>query len=447
MPIIKFFKKLLKSPSPTLSTSPAEFTIPRSQHHVSKSEINIYALQVINKLNHHGYEAYLVGGSVRDLLLRKVPKDFDVSTSATPQQIKKLFRNARIIGRRFKLVHITFGREIIEVSTFRSNQPDEQVQTNDKGMVIRDNVYGNLEQDSWRRDFTINSLYYNINDGSIIDYTGGFKDVKAKKIHMIGIADTRYQEDPVRMLRAIRFAAKLHFDIAEDTAEPIFRLAHLIQQVSNARLFDEVAKLWQCHESKKVFELLQHYQLFQQLFPWTHEALNANPHVKEFIENAFENTDVRMREQKPTTPAFLFAVLLWHPMRNHANELMVKEELHPLVAIEQAMNKILNEQSRIISIPRRFTQIIREIWLLQYRFNKRIGTKPMLLMSHARFRAAYDFLLLRAIAQDESVELAQWWTQFQESSEEEQLTMIQKLETEKRPKRRRKPNKKAQKND
>ncbi|MDQ5883875.1 MAG: poly(A) polymerase [Pseudomonadota bacterium] len=447
MPIIKFFKKLLKTSSPTSSSTPVEFTIPRNQHHVSKSEININALQVINKLNHHGYETYLVGGSVRDLLLRKVPKDFDVSTSATPQQIKKLFRNARIIGRRFKLVHITFGREIIEVSTFRSNQPDEQVQTNEKGMVIRDNVYGNLEQDSWRRDFTINSLYYNINDGSIVDYTGGFKDVKAKRIHMIGQADTRYQEDPVRMLRAIRFAAKLHFVIAEDTAEPMFRLGHLIQHVSNARLFDEVAKLWQCYESKRVFELLQHYELFKYLFPLTVTSLKVNPHAQEFIENAFENTDARMREQKPTTPAFLFAVLLWYPMRDYAQELIEKEQLHPLVAIEQAMNKVLNEQSRIISIPRRFTQIIREIWLLQYRFSKRIGQKPFILMSHARFRAAYDFLLLRAIAQDEKIELAQWWTQFQESSETEQLEMIEALETDKRPKTRRKRSKKAPKND
>lgn len=447
MPIIKFFKKLLKTPHPTSHATPAEFTIPRNQHHVSKSEINVNALQVINKLNHHGYEAYLVGGSVRDLLLRKVPKDFDVSTSATPPQIKKLFRNSRIIGRRFKLVHITFGREIIEVSTFRSNQPDEQVQTNEKGMVIRDNVYGNLEQDSWRRDFTINSLYYNINDGSIIDYTGGFKDVKAKRIHMIGHADTRYQEDPVRMLRAIRFAAKLHFDIAEDTAEPMYRLGHLIQQVSNARLFDEIAKLWQCHESKKVFELLQHYALFKYLFPLTVTSLQAHPHAQEFIENAFENTDARMREQKPTTPAFLFAILLWYPMRDCAQALIEKEELHPLVAIEQAMNQVLNEQSRIIGIPRRFTQIIREIWLLQYRFNKRIGQKPFILMSHARFRAAYDFLLLRTIAQDESLELAQWWTQFQESSEVEQQTMIQELETEKRPKPRRKRTKKPPKHD
>ncbi len=450
MPLIKFFKKLLKKPHPVMNQSLEQFSIPRSQHHISKTDINVYALQVINKLNHHGYEAYLVGGSVRDLLLRKSPKDYDVATSATPQQIKRLFRNARIIGRRFKLVHITFQREIIEVSTFRSNEPDAQMQTNESGMVIRDNVYGNLEQDSWRRDFTINSLYYNVMNGSIIDYTGGFADIQSKTIHIIGQADVRYQEDPVRMLRAIRFAAKLHFNIANNTAEPILRLGHLLQQVSNARLFDEVTKLWQCHEAKRVYQLLEEYQLLKYLFPWTVKANEKYPHQKQFIEHALESTDLRMKEQKPTTPAFLFAVLLWYPMRDLALELQEKDQLHPLEAIEHAMGRILNEQCKIISIPKRFTQIIREIWLLQYRFNKRLGQKPFHLMTHSRFRAAYDFLLLRAIAQDESVELAEWWTKFQESDEASQQEMIESLNSSQKPKRRRRSKSKkppAEKND
>jgi poly(A) polymerase len=434
MPLIKFFKKILKKPSPASHDFLEQYSIARQEHHLSKTEMNPNALQVINQLNHHGYQAYLVGGCVRDLLLRKVPKDFDVATNATPQQIKKLFRNARIIGRRFKLVHITFHREIIEVSTFRSNQPDDNMLTNDSGMVIRDNVYGNLEQDSWRRDFTINSLYYNIINGSIIDYTGGFKDLKNRTIHVIGAPSLRYQEDPVRMLRAIRFAAKLHFNIAEESSKAIHELAHLIQQVSNARLFDEVSKLWQCQEAKKVYELLKTYDVFKYLFPMTQESLKQQPQVQKFIENALENTDLRMKEQKPTTPAFLFAVLLWFPMRDLALQLQTELGIHPLEALEQAMGRILSQQCKIISIPRRYTQIMREIWLLQFRFHKRVGHKPQQLMMHARFRAAYDFLLLRAIAGDESLELAEWWTKYQEADE---ATREEMLHSEVKPKRRR----------
>jgi poly(A) polymerase len=443
MPLIKFFKKLLKKPHPVSPELLEQYSVPRNLHHVSKTDINPNALQVINQLKHHGYQAYLVGGSVRDLLLRKAPKDFDVATNATPQQIRRLFRNARIIGRRFKLVHITFYRDIIEVSTFRSNEPDEQMLTNDSGMVIRDNVYGTLEQDSWRRDFTINSLYYNISDGSIVDYTGGFKDIQGKMIHVIGDPSIRYQEDPVRMLRAIRFAAKLHFNIAENSSKPIMDLGHLIQQVSNARLFDEVTKLWQCQEAKKVHELLTHYDIFKYLFPYTYDAMQQDEHIQKFIENALENTDARMKEQKPTTPAFLFAVLLWYPMKNLAIQLQEEQGIHPLEALEHAMGRILNQQCKIISIPRRFTQIIREIWLLQFRFNKRVGLKPMQLMSHARFRAAYDFLLLRAIAGDESVELAEWWTKFQDCDDQAREEMVSTINTSTKPKRRRR--KKAKK--
>jgi poly(A) polymerase len=446
MPLINFFKKILRNSSPAFEQTVEAPAIPRNQHSISKTEISPNALQVINHLNHHNFQAYLVGGSVRDLLLRKVPKDYDVATNATPQQIKRLFRNGRIIGRRFKLVHITFQREIIEVSTFRSNLPDEQLQTNDHGMVIRDNVYGTLEQDAWRRDFTINSLYYDVRDGSIVDYTNGFPDIKNHCIQMIGDPTIRYQEDPVRMLRAIRFAAKLHFQISPDTAKPITRLSHLIQQVSNARLFDEVTKLWQCHESLRAFHLLLDYQLFEKLFPWTQNALAVHENAKKMIEIALENTDLRMKEQKPTTPAFLYAILLWFPMRDLSLQLQTEEQIHPLAALEKAMGKILLDQSRIISIPRRFVQLIREIWLLQYRFSKRVGLKPMQLMNHTRFRAAYDFLGIRALAGDESLELADWWTQFQDADEATQLKMIEEAQSQSpaKPKRKRR-RKKAKK--
>lgn len=442
MPLIKFFKKILRRKTPSTTIPLEEFCIPRNQHHISKTEISDKALQVVNHLNKNGFQAYLVGGSVRDLLLRKIPKDFDVATNATPQQIKRLFKNARIIGRRFKLVHIIFHREIIEVSTFRSNLPDEQLQTNDHGMVIRDNVYGTLEQDAWRRDFTINSLYYNAQNGSIVDYTQGFQDIKLKTIRMIGRPELRYQEDPVRMLRAIRFAAKLHFTIHEDTAEPIHALSPLILKVSNARLFDEVTKLWQCQESLRCFKLLLDYGIFEKLFPWTAHLFSQNPQLIKFIENALENTDSRLREQKPITPAFLYAVLLWFPMRFLALQIQTEEELHPLAALEKAMGKIVSQQSQIIGIPKRLIQIIREIWILQYRFPKRIGHKPMQLLEHSRFRAAYDFLCLRSLSGDESIELADWWTKFQDCQEEERVKMIEELNKSsgvKKRKRRKKP--------
>ena len=439
MPLIKFIKKLLHTPSSRHAPLEA-FCIPRHNHHVSKTEISPYALQVINQLNHHGHQAYLVGGSVRDLLLRKVPKDFDVATSATPQQIRKLFRNARIIGRRFKLVHISFQREIIEVSTFRSNQPDAQMETNEAGMVIRDNVYGTLEQDAWRRDFTINSLYYDAQNGSIVDYTGGFADIQSKTIRMIGDPALRYQEDPVRILRAIRFSAKLHFDIHPETASPIYSLANLIEQVSNARLYDEVVKLWQCHEATRVFAMLKEYHIFDRLFPATAILMEQIPEIEKFIAIALENTDLRLKEQKPTTPAFIFAVILWFPMRILAKELQDTQELHPLAALEQAMGVLLAKQCQIISIPKRFTQIIREIWLLQYRFSKRLGTKPLILLEHARFRASFDFLALRALVGDESLELANWWTLFQDADEATKDSMLKETQSNTKPKkRRRKP--------
>lgn len=444
MPIIKFFKKILgrkaASPEPNL----AEVSILRHQHQLSKTEISENALRVINHLHHHGFQAYLVGGSVRDLLLRKQPKDFDVATSATPQQVKKLFRNARIIGRRFKIVHISFQREIIEVSTFRSNQPDKDMLTNDQGMVIRDNVYGTLEQDAWRRDFTINSLYYNAQNASIVDYTKGFEDIKHRQIRIIGDPCQRYQEDPVRMLRALRFAAKLNFDMETATKTAIHDMSHLITQVSNARLHDEFGKLWQCQASSEAFELLIEFNFFEKLFPLTAQSMVAQPQRINFIREALNNTDERIRSQKPTTPAFIYAVLLWFPMRDRALSLQTTQELHPLVALETAIGQVLNEQAKIIGIPRRLTQIMREIWLLQYRFNKRIGQKPLQLMQHPRFRAAYDFLVLRTQAQDEQQALCDWWTKFQQMDPESQEKFLSEQPT---PKKRRRPKPKVQDGD
>jgi poly(A) polymerase len=431
MTIIKLIKKLLRKSRTNYSPVAIDYVIPRSHHKLSKTDLSANALKVLNRLHSVGFQTYLVGGSVRDLLLGKVPKDFDVATNATPNQIRKLFRNARVIGRRFKLVHIIFDRDIIEVATFRrsdSEEVDDNQQTNETGMLVSDNVYGTLDEDAWRRDFTVNSLYYNIDDSTIVDFTGGFKDIQQRVLRIIGDPDTRYQEDPVRMLRALRFSAKLHFTMVEETAEPIYRLGHLIKQVSGARLFDEMAKLYQCGEAETVHRLLIKYGLFAQLFEQTHQSLtNKEYPVNAFLCLALENTDMRILNNQPVTPAFLFAVFLWFPLKEKATQLQNEENLTPLVALEKAMSFVIGVQNKVITIPRRFSQIIREIWLLQFRFPKRVGDRPFNLAQHPRFRAAFDFLALRSLVGDESIDLAQWWTSFQEASESGQDEMIATL--------------------
>ncbi|MFI4919824.1 MAG: polynucleotide adenylyltransferase PcnB [Legionellales bacterium] len=417
------------------------YIIPRNKHSISKNDISGNALKVVNRLISSGYQAYLVGGSVRDLLLHKAPKDFDVATNATPNEIRQLFRNGRVIGRRFKLVHILFHREIIEVATFRGHDTvDASQQTNERGMLVRDNVFGSLDEDAWRRDFTINSLYYNVSDSSIIDFTGGVKDVQQKLIRIIGDPVTRYQEDPVRMLRAVRFSAKLQFKLSTETEAPFPQISQLITHISNSRLFDEMTKLYQCGEAKAVQKLLLKYELFQHLCPQTYDLLNSEYPVSTLVDIALENTDTRIHDAKPVTPAFIFAVLLWFPMIKLSKKLQ-SEGTDPLPSIDKAMSVIIAEQNKIISIPKRYTQVIREIWLLQYRFSKRLGGRAFNLLQHPRFRAAYDFMALRALAGDESVELAQWWTDFQEVDEAKQLAMIQLLAPAlpTKPKRRRKP--------
>ncbi|WP_207386019.1 polynucleotide adenylyltransferase PcnB [Legionella gresilensis] len=437
-------KKLLRKSRGKDTPTVANYIIPRNQHNISKTDISTNALKVLNRLNSAGFQAYLVGGSVRDLLLGKSPKDFDVATNATPNEIKALFRNSRIIGRRFKLVHIIFHRDIIEVATFRGNSEldNNQVQlTNERGMLIRDNVYGTIDEDAWRRDFTINSLYYSVKDAAIVDFTGGVKDIHNQTLRIIGNPEIRYQEDPVRMLRAIRFSAKLHFPLAPETAEPLEKLSSLISHISSSRLFDEMTKLYQCGESESVQRLLIQYGLFQHLFAQTYALFDSSYPVKAFLGVALENTDARIRDNKPITPAFLFAVLLWFPLLNQTATYQRDEQLPPLPALEKAMSYVISEQNKVIGIPKRFSQVIREIWLLQFRFPKRWGGRAANLLKHPRFRAAYDFLSLRALAGDESLELAQWWAVFQEASEDEQTQMISSLPTPpgRKSRRRKKP--------
>ncbi len=369
---------------------------------------------MLYRLKKSGYQAHLVGGGVRDLLLGREPKDFDVATDATPEQIKAAFGNARIIGRRFRLVHVRFGREVIEVATFRSMQFQQEKQS-DAGMILRDNEFGSIEEDAMRRDFTVNALYYNIADFSVVDYSNGMQDLESGLLRLLGDPETRYREDPVRMLRAARFAAKLGFNIEASTEEPITRLAHLLGDVPSARLYEEVLKLFVSGYAVSAFEKLRHYNLFAQLFPQTEEALAHEEH--EFplvlVRKGLENTDKRLAQDKPVTPAFLFAVLLWEPLRRIARDLEA-EGLPFYQALQQAGNVVVEQQVRQVAIPRRFSTPMREIWTLQSRFLGTKGRRPHRLLVHPRFRAAYDFLLLRAESGEADPELAAWWTSFQE---------------------------------
>jgi poly(A) polymerase len=391
---------------------------------------------VLNKLNKAGFQAYLVGGGVRDLLLRHAPKDFDVATNATPQQVKSIFRNARIIGRRFKLVHILCHREIIEVTTFRAQgEINEHQKTNEHGILVRDNVYGSLEEDAWRRDFTINALYYNQEDGAIIDYTGGVADVQNKTIRIIGNPVTRYQEDPVRMLRALRFSAKLKFTIEKETSEPIYKLNKLICHISGSRLFEEMVKLYQCGHGVAAQKLLVQYGLFDYLFPLaaTHCKNPKNSGFK-FLALALESTDQRLSKDKPVNPGFVYAVLLWFPLQDSIKQYM-QNGLEPLSALEYAMHTVIREQNKTVMISKRYAQTIRDIWFMQYRFEKRSKTRVEELLQHPRFRAAYDFLALRALVHDAPLELAEWWTTLQEVDAITRETMLDAL-TKQNPKKR-----------
>nr|WP_245832142.1 polynucleotide adenylyltransferase PcnB [Solemya velesiana gill symbiont] len=421
--------------------------IPRPDHTISRANISENAVKVLYRLKNAGYEAYLVGGGVRDLLLGREPKDFDIATNAHPEEVKKVFRNCRLIGRRFRLAHVHFGREIIEVATFRSMQEpgEEGDRETENGMLLRDNVYGTIEEDALRRDFTVNALYYNIEDFSVVDYTGGMADLEQGVLRLLGDPETRYREDPVRMLRAARFAAKLGFRINEACEAPIFELSDLLQSVPAARLFDEVLKLFMGGVALESFEKLRHYNLFGQLFPETEEALAHEEHEFPitFVTRGMQNTDTRVHEGKPVTPAFLFAVLLWEPVRQLADEFRLGGE-SPLQAMQQAGSEIVFRQAQRISLPKRFSIPMREIWNLQHRFEFRTGKRPHRLLAHPRFRAAYDFLLLRAESGEADQELADWWTRFQELEGDERNKMAKSPKGEgdgrrRRRRRRRKP--------
>jgi poly(A) polymerase len=379
------------------------------------------AVYVCKQLQDEGYETYIVGGAVRDALLGVVPKDFDVATNARPEQIKNVFRRAFIIGRRFRLVHVMFGDETIEVSTFRSNKKDD-VQSDSTGRITSDNVYGSQDEDALRRDFTINALYYDPSKDLVVDFVGGLKDIKARSIRSIGKAELRYREDPVRMLRAVRLAVKLKCSIASSTATPIKKQAALIRNVPTARLFDEIQKLLLSGYASDTLASLRNHGLANGLLPLL-DLIYEQPGGQKFIELALDGTDRRVREDKPVSPAFLFATLLWHEVVKRWNEIMSRGE-HRIPALLQAMEEVLDEQRETITLPQRFAGVTREIWLMQPRFEQRTSRAALRLVEQARFRAAYDFLLLRAAAGEIDQEIATWWTEFIESDPEVRQQLI-----------------------
>ena len=415
-------------------------TLPRNQHPVSRSKISPNALKVLYRLKDNGYDAYLVGGCIRDILLGLDPKDFDVVTNATPEQVKACFNNCRLIGRRFRLAHIMFGREIIEVATFRGHHDapqDESHETDpkllakkrsrssDEGQLLRDNVYGTIEEDAERRDFTINALYYSIRNYAVYDFANGLEDIDNGLIDLIGDPETRYREDPVRMLRAIRFSTKLRMQIAERSEAPIYELAHLLRNIPPARLFDESLKLLLAGKASDNYRCLREFGLFRYFFPVVDQVLSGNPEAKEerLIENMFNNTDNRINSGKSVSPAFILASMLWYPLEGHADELAVESGLHPYDAFQIAINDVLHRMVQTVAIPKRFTATMREIWQFQHRLTKTKGRRPIQLVENPRFRAAYDFLLLRAEAEGgELAELADWWTAFQLTDEAKQVT-------------------------
>ena len=410
----------------------------RKDHTISRKQISSAALKVLYGLNDNGYRACLVGGGVRDLLLGRVPKDFDIATDAHPEKIREIFKNSRLIGRRFRLAHVRFGREIIEVATFRSSREMSRSDSDvsQEGQILRDNAYGTLEEDVWRRDFTINALYYDIRDFSVLDYVGGVSDLRRGVIKLIGKPIVRYREDPVRMLRAIRFAAKLGFNITRSTMSPIPSLIHLFNDISPARLFDETMKLFNTGHALAVYERLFEVGLFALLYPSTRRVQTSelDSHNK-FVLKALRNTDHRILNGKSVNPAFLISVFLWYPMKT-VYSAEVGRGNNQKNALRLASDKILREQAKILSIPRRFTQAVRDIWELQARFSNRSPRRASRLLEATKFRAAYDFLLLRSVDDRASLKLVDWWTRFQSADFGERKQLFQEVKhAEKRRKK------------
>lgn len=427
-----FIRSIKKAKTSQKKSKIAPLIIPRAEHTISRNAIHRNALKVLYRLHEAGFNAYLVGGCVRDLLLGQIPKDFDIATNARPEEVRRLFKNCRLIGKRFRLAHILFGHDIIEVATFRTHHENssEAHGKSHQGMIVRDNVYGTIEDDAVRRDFRINALYYNIADYSIVDYVGGMQDIREKVLHMIGDPAIRFHEDPVRLLRAVRFLAKLNISITPETEKPLMQLSHLLEQVSPARLFQEVLKIFQGGKTLATVNLLQKYHLMKKLFVYSNEG-------EALVNAALANTDQRIEEGKTVSPAFLFAAMMWKPL----NELVLRYEAEGMqmyIAMEKALQHVLKEQVERLTVPRLMQLSIREICVLQHRFTYRRGGHPYRVLEHPRFRAGYDLLLLRAQSGEPIQEIASWWQTFYGTTPEQRERMLKEMNQTPSPHKRRK---------
>nr|WP_275658877.1 polynucleotide adenylyltransferase PcnB [Shewanella sp. Isolate11] len=426
--ISQFCKQLFDDNQNTTETTQAGLSleiVARKHHAISRKQISENAIKVLYRLHKAGFKAYLVGGGVRDILLGLEPKDFDVVTNATPEEIKKLFRNCRLVGRRFRLAHIVFGRDVIEVATLRGHHVDsgEKIsKVNAEGRLLRDNVYGTIDEDAERRDFTVNALYYDISDFSIHSYGGGLQDLNSRTLRLIGDPQKRYREDPVRMLRAVRFATKLDMQIDTAAAEPIYELAPLLKDIPAARMYEEVLKLFFNGEAQTNYQMMRDFGLFEPLFPLVETILADDPKgpAAKMINAIMRNTDLRVEAGKTITPAFFYAAILWYPLSQRADDIALESGLKPYDAFYAAMGDVMEQQCRSISIPRRFSTPAKDIWQLQLRFERNQGTRAFKFIEHPKFRAAYDLLLLRAEAEGGNLaKSAAWWTSFVEGSEEQ----------------------------
>ena len=438
--IRKFISRVLGRKTPGATGEPAVLGV--SKHGIRREDISSGSRRTVETLQEHGYKAYVVGGAVRDLLAGIKPKDYDVATNATPEQVRHCFRRSRIIGRRFQIVHVMMGSETIEVTTFRGHHDEHsgsKAQTDAQGRVLRDNVFGSEKDDAARRDFTVNALYFDPSSETIIDYHHGVADLKQKTLRMIGDPKTRYREDPVRMLRAVRLAAKLSLTIDPEASQPIRELAELIENVPPSRLFDEMLKLLTSGYAVRCVTQLRAEGLHHGLLPLLDVILDQ-PLGERFVMLALENTDQRVRDGKPTSPSFLFATLLWHEVLAKWEVIKVGGE-RPMPALFMAMDEVLDVQAEKLAITRRIAGDIKDIWSLQPRFEQRSGKRPYGVLEQPRFKAGYDFLLLRAESGEIETELAQWWTNFMNCDGEARAAMLlpPKPDEAKKRRRRKKP--------
>ncbi|MQR02153.1 polynucleotide adenylyltransferase PcnB [Glaciimonas soli] len=410
--IKKFIRSILGTKKKAASNDATKPTVlSAKQHGIDPKLVSPNAIRVTSTLQEAGFKAFIVGGAVRDLLLGVKPKDFDVATNATPEQVRRLFRRAFIIGKRFQIVHVMFGQELIEVTTFRGASSAGAVK-DEHGRVLRDNTFGEQHEDAVRRDFTINAMYYDPSSETVLDYHGGIADIRAKTLRIIGVPEERYREDPVRMLRIVRFAAKLKFEIEPHTREPIPVMAALINNVPSARLFDEMIKLLMSGHALACLQQLRKEGLHHGLLPLLDVVLEQ-PLGEKFVTLALSNTDLRVQQGKPVSPGFLFASLLWHQVLEKWNAYKKAGEF-PIPALHLAADDVLDAQTDKLALQRKIASDMRDIWAMQPRFERRVGKSPYKLLEHLRLRAGYDFLLLRCASGEIDSEIGEWWTAFME---------------------------------